>query len=164
MCQAQVVQRSDYLSFNMLGVIIIFAFGVVFMVVNLTIEPISDLIKKRTARRHEGQYQPSAWTRSYTPYLLSTVFEAAGKGEWSHDRSVPTTKQDLKFSLAIIEDKESSSGDSETLSTTLIAPKHQGCQTDVIQWSNKISEPEIQPKSIKWYNKFGKRESNTILI
>lgn len=100
MCRSQIVQRNDYTSVNMLGILIIFCFGVLFMVINLTIDPMANEIRRMRARRNGASYQISLWRKHYTPHLLSAAFQLAGKGDWEQQRLVPVTKEEKKFTFS----------------------------------------------------------------
>lgn len=146
MCHSQIVQRNDYTSLNMLGVIIIFCCGVVFMVINLTIDPIANEIRKWRAR-HGGRYEISLWRRHYTPHLLSVIFQLSGRGDWERQRLVPVTKEDRKFTFSTEFDDRpekltfssqskggSSTGNSEEfLTTELLTTTYVGPKNDVIR-------------------------------
>jgi hypothetical protein len=87
LCNSQVVQRSDYSSFNLLGVVMILCFGTLFLVVNLTLDPAYRFIMSRSSKGH----WVSIWRRHYVLQLLTAAFEAMGMGQWLHDDRIPTT-------------------------------------------------------------------------
>ncbi|KAL6249271.1 hypothetical protein RBB50_004334 [Rhinocladiella similis] len=97
MCGAQMVQRSDYSSFNMLGVLLILVLGACFVMLNLALDPTIQWFRRRRARK-AGEPWLSVWRRHHLLQIESAAFSEAGLGTWSHDSLVPTSTDAGSFS------------------------------------------------------------------
>ncbi|KAJ9628419.1 hypothetical protein H2204_009256 [Knufia peltigerae] len=97
MCGAQMVQRSDYSSFNMLGVLLILVLGAFFVLLNTALDPMIQWFRRRRARK-AGVPWLSVWRRHHLLQIESAAFSEAGLGTWSHDSLVPTSTDAGSFS------------------------------------------------------------------
>lgn len=104
MCNSQIVQRSDHSSFDMLGVLVILCFGVLFVIVNLSLDPIVQHFRERKARKG-GFSWVSLWRRHHVLQLQSVAFDQAGKGDWEHENLIPTTLSGDEFRFPLGREK-----------------------------------------------------------
>lgn len=97
MCTNQIVRRTGYRSFSMLGLGIVFAFGCAFVLINLTIGSIMEKIQRRTIG---GRYRNAEWHANDLLQLQRMAYEHSNVGTWTgqHDM-VPRTNADEYFTL-----------------------------------------------------------------
>ncbi|CZR67750.1 uncharacterized protein PAC_17649 [Phialocephala subalpina] len=97
-CDNQIVQREDFLSFNVLALALIFVFGALVTVVSLFLESIVGFFQLKFKR---GLYHQVRWQLDSTVQLQRMAFEEAGLGTWSGGADdVPVTEKDEKFGPA----------------------------------------------------------------
>lgn len=80
MCNSQVVRRVDYGSFSVLGMAIIFVFGLLFTLANLLAAPIVERLQRRTAT---GRYRHAEWQTNEVLQLQRMAYEHKGIGSWT---------------------------------------------------------------------------------
>lgn len=100
MCDAQVVQRSDYSSFNMLGVLVIICFFGFFVLLSTFLDPIVQYFRNRSALKRGASWM-SMWRRYYQLHTQAGFLDSAGRGDWDYERLVPTTTMGEKFSFPL---------------------------------------------------------------
>jgi hypothetical protein len=99
MCQSQIAQRSDYASFAVLGLIIIFVVGGTIIFLNLALAPAVALFGRL---RGHGI---SEWQLTSLFELQRIAFEGRNKGTWlPRYNQVPVTAKDDKFTTLSRED------------------------------------------------------------
>ena len=99
MCSNQMVQRNDYSSINMLGVILILCFGVLFVVVNTFLERMVSVFR---SKQHRAQ-GVTPWRMHHVLQLQSMLYEALGVAVWDREALVPVTVDRARFSLPDVE-------------------------------------------------------------
>lgn len=114
MCANQMVQRNDYSSINMLGVILILCFGVLFVVINTFLERIVAAFR---SRGHEGQ-AVTPWRMHHVLQLQSMLYEVLGVAVWDREALVPVTVDRARFSLPDVEKLGEISSARESLTET----------------------------------------------
>lgn len=99
MCANQMVQRNDYSSVNMLGVILILCFGVLFIAVNAFLDPI--VVSLRSKKHKMRGLTP--WKIHHVLQLHSMLYEALGMADWNREALVPVTLGREAFGLPRVE-------------------------------------------------------------
>ena len=97
MCTNQIARRSDYRSFSVLGLAIIFAFGLLFILANYTISSIVQRIQGHTPK---GRYRNAKWQANEFLQLQRMAYQHNNVGTWigQHDM-VPRTNPGEVFAL-----------------------------------------------------------------
>jgi hypothetical protein len=97
MCNNQIVQRSGYTSFSILGMAIIIILGGLIILTNLAIDSVLGFVRNR----HSAcMSESSEWKLTSLLQLQRIAFEGRKKGTWSQLTSmVPVTEKGEKFSL-----------------------------------------------------------------
>lgn len=98
MCSAQMMQRNDYASFSMLGIILILVFGLLAVVLNTALEPLVRLLQPEKGNR----VLANAWQKHYLLQLQGSLYESLGMGTWNSDDQVPVTTDNAKFGLPTV--------------------------------------------------------------
>lgn len=97
MCTSQIVRRSDYRSFSVLGIIIIFAFGFLFAFINHTIRPIARQMQRHTSK---GRYRNAEWQANDFLQLQRMAYQHNNMGTWKGQQDiVPLTNPGEVFTL-----------------------------------------------------------------
>lgn len=97
MCTNQIVQRNDYASFSILGLVIIFTFGALFIIIDMSL---TTLIKRLRPDTRRSQDRKLEWTLYELLQLQRMAYEGYGIGTWSGQTDlVPVTMFGEKFSL-----------------------------------------------------------------
>ena len=97
MCHNQIVQRSGYASFSILGVAIILVVGGLIIITNLMVDIVLSPIRNRHSARVGENLE---WKLASLLQLQRMAFEGRNKGTWSRLTSlVPVTEKDEEFSL-----------------------------------------------------------------
>jgi hypothetical protein len=96
MCHNQIVQRDDFTSFSILGIILILVLGGLFLVLDVCLERLIVLWYQK--------FQPSkawklrAWRGNRPLQIQSQAFEARGLGTWDRTQGdIPVTKHPESF-------------------------------------------------------------------
>lgn len=97
MCDNQITRRADYRSFSVLGLCIVLAFGLLFILLNLTIGPIVQRIQSYTLK---GRYRNAEWQVNHFLQLQRMAYEHKGIGNWEgQDDMVPRTSPGERFTI-----------------------------------------------------------------
>ena len=97
MCANQIIQRDDFTSFNMVGVLIILAFGSVFIALDIFLAPIVYIISSRRSHRKDPADQSTffsrarSWRYSSIYYTQAFGYLAQGSGSWDVKGPLPVT-------------------------------------------------------------------------
>ena len=98
-CVNQMVQRTDYSSINMLGVILILCFGILFVVVNTFLERIMTAVRSKKHSAHGV----TPWRMHHVLQLQSMLYEALGAASWNREALTPVTIDRATFGLPDVE-------------------------------------------------------------
>ena len=100
----QIIQRDDFTSFNMVGVLIILAFGSVFIALDVVLAQMVYFIQSRRLHRKDPADESSlfsrarSWRYSSIYYTQAFGYLAQGSGSWDAKGPLPiTTSQDDIF-------------------------------------------------------------------
>ena len=97
MCSNQIVRRTDFRSFSVLGLAIIFAFGFLFILANLTIRSIVESAQEHTEK---GRYRNAEWQANDFLQLQRMAYQHNNTGTWTGQRDmVPRTNPGEVFTL-----------------------------------------------------------------
>ena len=97
MCTNQIVRRTDFRSFSVLGLAIIFAFGFLFILANLTIRSIVESAQEHTEK---GRYRNAEWQANDFLQLQRMAYQHNNTGTWTGQRDmVPRTNPGEVFTL-----------------------------------------------------------------
>ena len=102
MCTNQVIQRDDFTSFRMVGVIIILVVGGAFIVFDLISHPLTNFILKKkakstTGRTKQGSFQTRNWIYSSRYHAQAYAYRMLGVGNWKTEGPIPTTEAGEQF-------------------------------------------------------------------
>ena len=99
MCSNQVIQRDDFTSFRMIGVIIILVVGGLLIVLDTTVHPfLSWFEKKKTSGKLPSLFRDHDWKYSSAFHTQAYAYDLLGLGgTWDMDGLVPTTKEGTRF-------------------------------------------------------------------
>ena len=102
MCTNQVIQRNDYTSFHMIGVIVILVVGGSFIVLDCVLSNL--MHSKRVYSSKASLFRvldPDRQWKYTSPYYLQAVaYEALGiGGKWNDERLVPTSEDERHLDL-----------------------------------------------------------------
>ena len=87
-CSAQKIHTTDYTSFSLLGLSIIFVVGGFLIILNLILPRLTNLIARHRDRRHA--HDP--WLQDDPLHLQQRAFEQSGLGTWEgQDTNIPVT-------------------------------------------------------------------------
>ena len=96
-CTNQIVRRTDFRSFSVLGLAIIFAFGFLFILANLTIRSIVENAQEHTEK---GRYRNAEWQANDFLQLQRMAYQHNNTGTWTGQRDmVPRTNPGEVFTL-----------------------------------------------------------------
>lgn len=97
LCNNQVVVRNDYMSLSTFGIAMILAFGLLIILINLSLESIFSTIRKS---RQKGTYRQVAWDLDQVLQLQRLAYEGQDKGTWiARADRVPITARGERFGL-----------------------------------------------------------------
>lgn len=97
MCANQIAVRTDYRSFNVLGMLIIFIFGLLTIITFFVIGPIVETMQKRTV---QGRYRNAEWQANDFLQLQRMAYQHSNTGTWTgQDQLVPRTNPGEVFTL-----------------------------------------------------------------
>ena len=113
-CVNQLVQRSDYSSINMLGVILILCFGILFVVLNTFLDRIVTAVRSKKDKAHGV----SPWRMHHVLQLQSMLYETLGVGSWNRKSLTPVTADRVTFGLPDVEKLDGKSMRSDSLADT----------------------------------------------
>jgi hypothetical protein len=113
-CVNQIVQRNDYSSISMLGVILILCFGILFVVVNTFLDRVVTAVR---SRKHKSVAM-SPWRMHHVLQLQSMLYEALGAATWNREALTPVTVDRATFGLPDMEKLDGKSLRSDSLADT----------------------------------------------
>ncbi|KUJ09083.1 uncharacterized protein LY89DRAFT_788489 [Mollisia scopiformis] len=89
-CRRQMIRSTDYTSFSILGLTLLFALGGIIIILSLILEPLVNCIQ---GRRGINLYKRMEWATNETLQLQRLAHEEIGFGNWTETTStVPVTK------------------------------------------------------------------------
>ena len=94
MCDNQMVEREDFSSFNMLGVLMILCFGAVFFLVNLLQDTITNHFLYYSGKE---PWSGEEWKSNNLLHIQSLAYEESGVGHWDRESAIPTTERGEKL-------------------------------------------------------------------
>ena len=99
MCSHQVIQRDDFTSFRMIGVIIILVVGGLMIILDTVLHPIVRWLgRKRKASKSSNLLGDHDWRHSSVFHNQAYAYSLLGYGRsWEMDGLVPTTKDEHRF-------------------------------------------------------------------
>ena len=157
-CVNQMVQRSDYSSINMLGVILILCFGILFVLVNTFLDPVVTAVR---SKKHKA-LGVSPWKMHHVLQLQSMLYEALGTTSWNREALTPVTIDRATFGLPDVEklDGKSSKSDSltDTTSSGADAPDRPGEKSARSEGVYLLDIPAIKP--LLWSDDIGRSDGS----
>jgi hypothetical protein len=157
-CVNQVVQRNDYSSINMLGVILILCFGILFVVVNTFLDRVVISIR---SKKNKAQ-GVSPWRMHHVLQLQSMLYEALGAASWNREALTPVTIDRATFRLPDLEklDGKSLKSDSlaDTRSSCADAPDRPGEKSARSEGVYLLDIPAIKP--LLWSDDIGRSDGS----
>lgn len=97
MCTNQIAVRADYRSFSVLGMLVIFIFGLLTIIAFLIVEPMTETVQKRTST---GRYRNAEWRANDVLQLQRMAYQHNDTGTWvCHNDLVPRTHPGETFTL-----------------------------------------------------------------
>ncbi|KAL0253479.1 hypothetical protein SLS55_010458 [Diplodia seriata] len=97
------MNRTVYMNFSLLGIIIIFALGGTIIVISYTLEPFISWLQKR--HYNLDTYSRLEWCTNETLQLQRLAHEELGAGTWSRaDEAIPVTGPDERLALLDLAD------------------------------------------------------------
>ena len=96
MCTNQIIQRDDFTSFKMAGVIAILVLGGLFILVDIVLHPLLRFLAKTLQRSRSGKvsFRAENWRYSSIYHGQAYAFRALGQGTWKTSHAIPTTGSD----------------------------------------------------------------------
>ena len=157
-CTNQMVQRSDYSSINMLGVILILCFGILFVLVNTSLDRVVTAIRSKKRKAHGV----SPWIMHHVLQLQSMLYEALGAGSWNREALTPVTIGRATFGLPDIERLDGKSLKSDSLegatSSDVDAADRPGEKSARSEGVYLLDMPAIQP--LLWSDDIGRSDGS----
>ncbi|KAH8889020.1 hypothetical protein GQ53DRAFT_825784 [Thozetella sp. PMI_491] len=103
MCDNQKIRSTDYTSFSVLGLILVYVTGTLIIIISYLLEPIFDCLEKR---RKSVDYRNLEWRSNQFLQLQRLGYSSLGRGTWSRAAdSIPMTERGEEFeSLALWKD------------------------------------------------------------
>ncbi|KAF1963780.1 hypothetical protein CC80DRAFT_433639 [Byssothecium circinans] len=101
LCRAQMVHQAEYVSYSVLGLVLVLVLGLLMIAASLGLEP---GVRWWRERREVGAYEQMEWDTGELLHLQRLAYEASGQGTWNDDySSVPTTERDemITFPLSL---------------------------------------------------------------
>ena len=97
MCTNQIVQRNNFASINIFGLVVILVTGALLISINLSLDRTIRYIRAR--KGNASRFGNMSWRANNTLNLQSLAFEANGMGDWDRRNIVPVTKNGESFGL-----------------------------------------------------------------
>ena len=117
MCANQIIQRDDFTSFKMAGVIAILILGGFFILVDIILHPLLRFLAKTIlrSRSDNASFRAENWKHSSMYHGQAYAFRALRQGNWNTRRATPTTgSNELLEPLWINFDNEEADDHSKT--------------------------------------------------
>ena len=97
MCHSQIARRADYRSFNVLGLAIILTFGLLAIILNMSIQSIVESFQGHTVK---GRHRNAEWQANDFLQLQRMAYQHNNMGTWTGQRDlVPRTSAGELFTL-----------------------------------------------------------------
>lgn len=97
MCNNQIVRRADFRSFSVLGICIVLVFGILFVILNLTVGLVVQNIQRQTLK---GRYRNAEWQANDFLQLQRMAYEHKDIGTWEGQNDmVPRTSPGEIFTI-----------------------------------------------------------------
>ncbi|KAK5655220.1 hypothetical protein OQA88_6119 [Cercophora sp. LCS_1] len=91
MCRSQKINSKDHASFSLVGIVIVFSAGLLFVVISYSLDPLMACLQRR---RGVAEYRRLEWSTNGFLQLQRLGYETVGQGTWSNaDGDVPVTKR-----------------------------------------------------------------------
>ena len=157
-CVNQMVQRSDYSSINMLGVILILCFGILFVLVNTFLDPVVTAVR---SKKHKA-LGVSPWKMHHVLQLQSMLYEVLGATRWNREALTPVTIDRATFGLPDVEKLEGKSlksdSHTDTTSSSADAPDRPGAKSARSEGVYLLDIPAIKP--LLWSDDIGRSDGS----
>ena len=98
MCTSQIMERDDYTSFSILGLVLIFVLGVLLMIINCSLDSVVRHIRSLRGSAI-GNIRNMTWRVNDTLHLQSIAYDTGDVAMWKHHQRVPVTVDNDKFLL-----------------------------------------------------------------
>lgn len=96
MCDSQIIQRDDYYTFNMVGMLLILVGGGLVIITNIIVMCCVQQTWRIGSEKKTG-FQDSAWRLYDQLQLQSRVYQAMNLGDWNESTSIPVTEKDMEI-------------------------------------------------------------------